>query len=59
MHYRGRLRVARCAGGTRVSAVRDADAEPLDAGDVDARFDALVDVLAPNYDRRPRRASAS
>lgn len=47
MHYRGLLRVARREGGTRVYAVRDAD----DAGacDMDARLDALVDILVRKY----------
>ncbi len=55
MHYRGLLRVARREGGTRVYAARetaagpDTVATPLDAGDVSARMDALVDVAVHKY----------
>jgi uncharacterized protein len=56
MHYRGLLRVARREGGTRVYAAREpapsgpqATAAPLDAGTVNSRMDALVDVIARKY----------
>ena len=55
MHYRGLLRVARREGGTRVYAVRargtdpDAAAAPLDAGSIDSRMDALVDLIVQKY----------
>jgi uncharacterized protein len=55
MHYRGLLRVARREGGTRVYAVRAAGTEPetaaapLDAGTVDSRMDALVDLIVQKY----------
>ncbi|MDH5824669.1 crosslink repair DNA glycosylase YcaQ family protein [Luteimonas sp. RD2P54] len=49
MHYRGLLRVARRDAGTRVYALRDADAAPPDAAAVDARMDALVDLVVRKY----------
>lgn len=52
MHYRGLLRVARREGGTRVYAARDvtqADAAPVDAATVNARMDALVDLIVGKY----------
>ena len=49
MHYRGLLRVARRDGGTRVYAVREGDPTPVDAADVDARMDALVDLVVRKY----------
>jgi len=48
MHYRGLLRVARREGGTRVYAVRDA-APAIGAAEVDARLDALVDLIVAKY----------
>jgi uncharacterized protein YcaQ len=48
MHYRGLLRIARREGGTRLYAVRAA----MPAGSempIDARLDALVDVLLHKY----------
>jgi uncharacterized protein YcaQ len=48
MHYRGLLRVARREGGTRVYAVREA--APAPGGmEVDARLDALVDLIVAKY----------
>jgi uncharacterized protein YcaQ len=50
MHYRGLLRVARRDGGTRVYAVRESTgASPADDADIDARLDALVDILVNKY----------
>jgi uncharacterized protein YcaQ len=51
MHYRGMLRVARRDGGTRVYCVREAPPRPCDtvAPDVDARIDALVDIIVRKY----------
>ena len=48
MHYRGLLRVARRDGGTRVYAVRE-DALPVDKTDIDARLDALIDLIVGKY----------
>jgi len=48
MHYRGLLRVARRDGGTRVYAIRKA-APPPDSADIDARIDALVDLIVGKY----------
>ena len=48
MHYRGLLRVARREGGTRVYAVREA-AAPVDAPGIDARLDALIDLVVAKY----------
>lgn len=48
MHYRGLLRVARRDGGTRVYAVRD-DAAPVDKAAIDARMDALIDLVVRKY----------
>lgn len=48
MHYRGLLRVARRDGGTRVYAVREGAAQ-VDKADVDARLDALVDLIVRKY----------
>lgn len=48
MHYRGLLRVARRDGGTRVYAVRE-DAAPVDKADIDARLDALIDLIVDKY----------
>jgi uncharacterized protein YcaQ len=49
MHYRGLLRVARREGGTRVYAVRGPDAPAADEAEVEARLDALVDILVRKY----------
>ncbi|MCD9028815.1 winged helix DNA-binding domain-containing protein [Luteimonas sp. BDR2-5] len=49
MHYRGLLRVARREGGTRVYAVREGDASPVEPAAVDARLDALLDLLVRKY----------
>ena len=48
MHYRGLLRVAGRASGTRTYAVRD-DAAPVDAAAIDARLDALIDIIVRKY----------
>jgi len=48
MHYRGLLRVARREGGTRVYAVRE-DVAPVQADEVDARLDALIDLVVGKY----------
>jgi uncharacterized protein len=48
MHYRGLLRVARRDGGTRVYAVRE-DAAPVDKAGIDARLDALIDLVVRKY----------
>jgi uncharacterized protein YcaQ len=48
MHYRGLLRVARRDGGTRVYAVRDA-ALAVTAAEIDARMDALIDLIVGKY----------
>jgi uncharacterized protein len=53
MHYRGLLRVARRDGGTRLYAVRaPAPKTPGlmdDAASIDARMDALVDLIVRKY----------
>lgn len=49
MHYRGLLRVARREGGTRVYAVRDTDAPPVDDAGAQARLDALADIVLRKY----------
>lgn len=48
MHFRGLLRVARRDGGTRVYAVRE-DAALASKRDIEARLDALVDVIVGKY----------
>lgn len=48
MHYRGLLRVARREGGTRVYAVRE-DAPPVAAQEIQARLDALLDLIVNTY----------
>ena len=48
MHYRGLLRVVRRDGGTRVYAVRDA-ALAVTAAEIDARMDALIDLIVGKY----------
>lgn len=52
MHYRGLLRVARRDGGTRVYAVRE-DAAPVGKADIDARLDALIDLIVRKYSPLP------
>lgn len=52
MHYRGLLRVARRDSGTRVYAVGPVGAKP-EAADIDARLDALVDVIVRKYAPMP------
>ncbi|MEE7560081.1 winged helix-turn-helix domain-containing protein, partial [Xanthomonas sp. Kuri4-2] len=50
MHYRGWLRVARREGGTRLYALREPPASAeVDATEVDARLDALIDLLVAKY----------
>lgn len=49
MHYRGWLRVLRRDGGTGVYAVRNTEASPPDSVAVDARLDALVDLVVHQY----------
>jgi hypothetical protein len=54
MHYRGMLRVARREGGTRVYVAPEvlgavADATPLEADGIQARMDAMVDVIVGKY----------
>jgi uncharacterized protein YcaQ len=49
MHYRGLLRVARREGGTRVYAVREPGAPPVDEDDIQARLDALADIVLRKY----------
>jgi len=49
LHYRGLLRVARRDGGTRVYAVRDADALAPDPDEIDRRLDRMLDVLVRKY----------
>lgn len=48
MHYRGLLRVAGRASGTRTYAVRE-DAAPVDKAGIDARLDALIDLIVRKY----------
>ena len=48
MHYRGLLRVAGRASGTRTYAVRE-DAAPVDKPGIAARLDALIDVIVHKY----------
>ena len=57
MHYRGMLRVVRREGGTRVYAARrhETDDAP-NAVPVDARMDALVDVIVGKYAPLPARS---
>lgn len=55
MHYRGWLRVARRASGTRMYAVREAGPLPDDRSAVDARMDALVDLVVNKYAPLPAR----
>jgi uncharacterized protein YcaQ len=56
MHYRGWLRVARREGGTRIYAVRTATADPPDAGEANARFDALIDIVMQKYAPLPAQS---
>ena len=48
MHYRGLLRVAGRASGTRTYAVRE-DTAPVDKAGIDQRLDALIDVIVHKY----------
>ena len=48
MHYRGLLRVAGRASGTRTYAVRE-DVAPVDKAGIAARLDALIDVIVHKY----------
>ena len=48
MHYRGLLRVAGRASGTRTYAIRE-DTAPVDKAGIDARLDALIDVIVRKY----------
>ncbi|MET0893830.1 MAG: crosslink repair DNA glycosylase YcaQ family protein [Pseudoxanthomonas sp.] len=48
MHYRGLLRVAGRASGTRTYAVREDDVPVYPSG-IDARLDALIDVIVHKY----------
>ena len=57
MHYRGMLRVVRREGGTRVYAARrHATDDAPDAVSVDARMDALVDLIVRQYSPLPARS---
>lgn len=61
MHYRGLLRVARRDSGTRVYAVRLAQAGPglpgpLDEAAVNERIDSLVDLIVRKYAPLPSRS---
>jgi uncharacterized protein YcaQ len=49
MHYRGLLRVARREGGTRLYRLRETAALPQTAAAVEARLDALVDLIVGKY----------
>nr|MDQ3040456.1 winged helix DNA-binding domain-containing protein [Pseudomonadota bacterium] len=48
MHYRGLLRVAGRASGTRTYAVRE-DVASVDEAGIDTRLDALIDVIVRKY----------
>ena len=48
MHYRGLLRVAGRASGTRTYAMRE-DTAPVDKAGIAARLDALIDVIVHKY----------
>jgi uncharacterized protein YcaQ len=56
MHYRGLIRVARRDSGTRVYAVREADAEHPDEAAAAERIDALVDLAVRKYAPLPGRS---
>ena len=53
MHYRGLLRVAGRASGTRTYALREdsrsGDSRPVDKAGIAARLDALIDVIVHKY----------
>jgi uncharacterized protein len=49
MHYHGLLRVARRDGGTRVYCVRAAFDAPSSQDEINARLDALVDLIVAKY----------
>ena len=48
MHYRGLLRVAGRASGTRTYALRE-DSGPVDKAGIAVRLDALIDVIVDKY----------
>jgi uncharacterized protein YcaQ len=57
MHYRGLLRVARREAGTRVYAPRTHPGPlPHDDATVEARLDALVDIVVNKYSPLPSRS---
>jgi uncharacterized protein len=58
MHYRGWLRVVRRDGGTRVYAVRDITSSLSDDMTVDARMDALIDLVVQKYAPLPSSSLA-
>ncbi len=54
MHYRGLLRVARREGGTRVYVAPEwldpaVEAAPIEAAGIEARMDAMVDIIVGKY----------
>ena len=55
LHYLGLLRVTRREAGIRVYGVRESDAvaSPLTSRDIDARLDALLDVVVAKYAPMP------
>ena len=55
MHYRGLVRIAGRANGTRLYAVREAATSPVDG---QAAMDALVDVIVNKYAPLPERSLA-
>jgi uncharacterized protein YcaQ len=54
MHYRGLLRVARREGGIRVYAAHEHTRSANDAAPIQARVDALIDVIVRTYAPLPR-----
>lgn len=60
MHYRGMLRVVGRERGIRIYAARDTSPAPrkMAAADIDARLDALVDVLVEKYAPLPAASLA-
>ncbi|MFO1407415.1 MAG: crosslink repair DNA glycosylase YcaQ family protein [Steroidobacteraceae bacterium] len=57
MHYRGMLRVVRREGGTRVYAAREQPtAGAARPGEIEARMDALVDLIVRKYAPLPARS---
>ena len=55
MHYRGLVRIATRASGTRLYAVREATSPPPDSQEA---MDTLVDVIAQKYGPLPERSLA-